>query len=493
VSVLLVEKSTKPGIEPHSSQPRRRAVESVRVNRPARTFFTLLVADVAAISAALFVGSALRHWLAHHAGAPIAGTVLPALLINLAIFTVAGLYPGVCINPVEELRRCFLSVTLSFLSLWSATFFLHDLSQSRLVYALAFLLANIFVPLLRVCARRLFCRSPWWGSQVAILGYGETGKLLMRTLSDNPQIGLRPIAVFDDSPANYKDLDPNVLHGPLSRCLQITRDHRVSYGIVCMPSLSREKLLELIDVYGQCFSHLLVIPNLVGMTSLGISAREMGGIVGLEIKLQLLRPSARLAKRALDLCITVTLAPFIALIIAIFAILIKLEDGGPVFYENERIGKEGVKFKLWKLRSMKVDADALLHEYLAAHPDQAARWALTQKLPNDPRITRVGRIIRKTSVDELPQFWNILIGQMSVVGPRPILENQIAMYGSSFELYKQVRPGVTGLWQVSGRNELSFSDRARLDKYVIQNWSVWLDLYILARTAGVVLTARGAY
>jgi lipopolysaccharide/colanic/teichoic acid biosynthesis glycosyltransferase len=142
---------------------------------------------------------------------------------------------------------------------------------------------------------------------------------------------------------------------------------------------------------------------------------------------------------------------------------------------------------------MKMDADALLHHYLAAHPGEAARWALTQKLPDDPRITRVGRFIRKTSIDELPQFWNILAGQMSVVGPRPVLESQVHMYGPSFELYKLVRPGITGLWQVSGRNDLTFGDRARLDKYVIQNWSVWLDLYILIRTAGVVLTGKGAY
>lgn len=260
-----------------------------------------------------------------------------------------------------------------------------------------------------------------------------------------------------------------------------------------MPSLSRDELLRIIDLYSACFSHVLIIPNLIGMTSLGICARELGGIVGLEVTRQLLRPSARFAKRTLDLSIAILSAPFVGALVAVCALLIKLEGPGPVFYGNERIGLHGKKFKAWKLRSMQLDGDTILARYLADNPEEALVWLTTQKLKRDPRITRVGVFLRKTSIDELPQLWNVLIGQMSVVGPRPVLEGQIAMYGPSFNLYKQVRPGITGLWQVSGRNHLTFGERVKLDKYVIQNWSVWLDLYILARTAGVVLTAKGAY
>ena len=252
-------------------------------------------------------------------------------------------------------------------------------------------------------------------------------------------------------------------------------------------------MLRLIDLYGACFSHILVIPNLIGMTSLGICAREMGGIIGLEVTRQLLRPSARFAKRTLDLAITLLLAPLVLVLIAIAALVIKLEGRGPVFYGNDRIGLHGRTFKAWKLRSMKLDGDQILDRYLAENPSLATEYHSAQKLKNDPRITRVGLFMRKTSIDELPQFFNVLIGQMSIVGPRPVLQKQIEMYGPSFSLYKQVRPGITGLWQVSGRNHLTFSERVKLDKYVIQNWSVWLDLYILARTAGVVFTGKGAY
>jgi Undecaprenyl-phosphate galactose phosphotransferase WbaP len=229
------------------------------------------------------------------------------------------------------------------------------------------------------------------------------------------------------------------------------------------------------------------------MTSLGINARDVGGIIGIEVPRNLLRPSSRLMKRALDLAMVIASAPFVLLLLAICAVLIKLE-GGPVLYANERMGYRGKKFKAWKLRSMVINGDEVLHRYLARHPEEQLQWDTTQKLQRDPRLTRIGKFIRKTSIDELPQLWNVLVGEMSIVGPRPMLESQTEMYGSQeFELYKQVRPGITGLWQISGRNHLSFAERVKLDKYVIQNWSVWLDLYILARTVTVVLTAKGAY
>ena len=251
--------------------------------------------------------------------------------MTLATFTVAGLYPGVCINPVEELRRCCFSLAVGFAAVWAATFVVRELSSSRLVYGLAFILSASLIPISRAVVRQMFCRSWWWGSQVAILGLGNSGRLLLDTLTKNPQIGLKPFAVLDDDPASYSSADPKLIRGPLSRCLEISVEHKISYGIFCMPSLPRDEMLRLIDLYGACFSHVLVIPNLIGMTSLGICAREMGGIVGLEVTRQLLRPSARFAKRSLDLAITILAAPLVAFIVAIAAILIKLEGAGPVF------------------------------------------------------------------------------------------------------------------------------------------------------------------
>jgi Undecaprenyl-phosphate galactose phosphotransferase WbaP len=466
---------------------------SITVSRPWGTIACMAISDIAAIEISLLSASVVRNMLLSSWAAPTPRTDLTALVLLLCSLAAAGLYPGVNMNPVEELRRSLYSITLGFFALWSATFLLHDLSQSRLIYVLAYLLTIGLVPLFRAFVRKIFAARPWWGSSVAILGYGVTGKYVHEALLKNPGLGLKPVAILDDDPQQYSNSDPRVTFGPLDQCIEIAHSQRIPYGVVCMPGLSRDALLNLVDRYGKCFGHLIVIPNLIGMTSLGISAREVGGVIGLEVSQKLLRPSSRLIKRCLDLVLAAALSLPVALAVSVSALFIKLEDGGPVFYGNERIGLGGKKFKAWKLRSMVTDGEEALARYLAANPDEAACWHAKQKLTRDPRLTRIGRIIRKTSIDELPQFWNVFNGEMSVVGPRPVLESQLPMYGPSFELYKQVRPGVTGLWQVSGRNHLTFSERVKLDKYVIQNWSVWLDLYILARTVNVLLSGEGAY
>lgn len=466
---------------------------SIESTRPLGTIACLASSDIAAILCSLFTASLLRGLVLSGTAAYSVRTMLAALVLVLCSLLAAGLYPGVTINPVEELRRSSLSITVAFLCLLAATFLLHDLSESRLIYVLAYVFTALLIPLFRGVTRSLFSTCSWWGSPVAILGFGTTGKRVLETLINNPSIGLKPVAVLDDNPEQYVHADPTLTRGPLSRCREITHQHRIPYGIVCMPALSRDDLLQRLDQYGSCFGHVLVIPNLIGMTSLGISAKEVGGIVGLEVKHQLLRPSSQLIKRLLDLAITVVAAPLVILLVLVFALLIKLEGKGPVFYANERIGRRGQKFRAWKLRSMVVHADEVLRQCLDTDPSLRAEWEKTQKLKRDPRLTRIGRVIRKTSIDELPQFWNVLIGEMSVVGPRPVLQSQVALYGPSFTLYRKVRPGITGLWQVSGRNHLTFAERVKLDRYVIQNWSVWLDVYILARTAAVVITAKGAY
>src|SRR6185312_3332233 len=400
---------------------------------------------------------------------------------------------GVCENPVEELRRTFCSVSLAFTCVGASSFFLHDISQSRLTFLFGWMLTTALIPAVRSFVRSAFANRPWWGSPVAILGAGLTGKRLLNTLRDDSRIGLRPVAVLDDNPDQYAGISGRLITGPLSRSLDLSRDHRISYAIICMPGLSRKDLLQLMDKYGHCFGHVMVVPNLIGMASLGLNVKEIGGVIGLEVTQKLLLPGPRFAKRALDLMLTLAAAPLVLLIVAVAMLLIKLESEGPVLLANERIGMNGRKFKAWKLRSMVVNGDDVLDAHFAKHPEDLPQWQATQKLKKDPRVTRVGRIIRKTSIDELPQLWNVLIGEMSVVGPRPMLESQVAMYGPAFESYKRVRPGITGLWQISGRNHLTFAERARLDAYTIRNWSVWLDVYILIRTVWVVLTAHGAY
>ena len=198
-------------------------------------------------------------------------------------------------------------------------------------------------------------------------------------------------------------------------------------------------------------------------------------------------------KRACDVAAALALLVFCAPLMAAVAVAIKAQDGGPVLFRHTRCGRGGESFGLWKFRTMRLDAAERLASLLEEDPEAEAEWTRTRKLRRDPRVTRLGRLLRKSSLDELPQLVNIIAGQMSVVGPRPVMADELAGYGAARGAYEAVRPGVTGLWQVSGRNDLSFEARVVLDAAYVRDWSLMRDLAILARTVPVVLTARGAY
>jgi Undecaprenyl-phosphate galactose phosphotransferase WbaP len=207
----------------------------------------------------------------------------------------------------------------------------------------------------------------------------------------------------------------------------------------------------------------------------------------------LLQPRARLVKRILDVT-TASLLLLVALPFAmVIAVAIRLETPGPVFFGHTRIGRNRRNFRLWKFRSMVADADATLNRYLEQHPERRAEWVETHKLKDDPRVTRVGRVLRRSSLDELPQLWNVLRGDMSMIGPRPIVEAETRKYGAALPLYLAALPGLTGLWQVSGRTDTSYQRRVDLDCEYIRDWSLWVDLRVLASTVRVVLLGHGAY
>jgi Undecaprenyl-phosphate galactose phosphotransferase WbaP len=197
--------------------------------------------------------------------------------------------------------------------------------------------------------------------------------------------------------------------------------------------------------------------------------------------------------RVLDISLILFAAPYILAVFLVIMVLIVLDSEGPIFYRQSRIGRYGRKFYVYKFRTMVQNADQVLQTYLENSAELKAEWLATHKLKKDPRVTRVGAILRKLSVDELPQLWNVLNGEMSLIGPRPIVEQEIEKYGKCFDLYIQVRPGLTGLWQVSGRSDTSYERRVELDQYYILNRSLKLDLQIILKTIGVVLGGKGAY
>ncbi|HMH16097.1 MAG TPA: sugar transferase [Edaphobacter sp.] len=201
----------------------------------------------------------------------------------------------------------------------------------------------------------------------------------------------------------------------------------------------------------------------------------------------------RVIKRCADVLLVLISMPLTLLTLGIVSVMVMLSSPGPILYSHRRIRKSGAFFSMWKFRTMCVNSAEVLEEYLAQNPKARTEWNETHKLRNDPRITPIGLFLRRYSLDELPQLWNVLVGQMSLVGPRPIVAAEVEKYGDSFRCYCRVKPGLTGLWQVSGRSELTYDERVALDCEYVQRWSLWNDLKILSKTFSSVINQDGAF
>lgn len=473
----------------------RPALSVLRVStRSAPTVAVTIMIDLLALGAAGLVSFWVRLLLHGNFEPTLYWQLLPVSGLFIVAYAASGLYPGVAMSPVDELRRVSVSTSLVYFVLGSTVFLQREGEvYFRGIFLMSWLLSIVLVLAGRALSHHLFARQPWWGYPVIVLGAGKTGEMVVRTLQRRPRIGLKPVALLDDDPEKHGSLMGIPVLGGLELAPTIAKARHIPYAIVAMPGVPRDRLLNLLEQYGQTFAHLLIIPDLFGFSSLWVAAKDMGGILGLEVRQQLLLPGPRLVKFLIDRLTTLMGGLLILPLFVLIAVLIRLDSPGPIFYRQSRIGQNGQVFKAWKFRSMVQNADAALKDYLDKHPELREDWELNQKLRNDPRVTRIGRFLRRTSLDELPQLWNILRGEMSLVGPRPIITEEIERYGDKFSLYTKVTPGLTGLWQVSGRNNLPYEERVNLDAYYVRNWSVWLDVYILIRTVWVVISSEGAY
>jgi len=462
--------------------------------RSVSTAAPLVVADVIGFVAAAYISVMVRYIFGGQFEPILYWSLWPLLGAVIVMYGLARLYPGVGLSPVEELRRLVLTTTLFYLALAAVIFlFREGTTYSRGIFLMAWPLSLAGVWLSRLLIRQVVAPYSWWGFPVLILGAGRTGALVIRTLKRQPGLGLKPIAVLDDDPKKQGDIESVPVLGKLAIAPFIARDRQISYAIVAMPGVPRTKLLGILERYGHMFPHLLIIPDLFGLSSLWVGATDMGGILGLEIRQSLLLYGPRLTKMILDYGLTLLLGLCTLPLLLVIMLAVKLDSPGPIFYGHYRLGRRGRPFTAWKFRSMVTNADAVLRQHLEANHLMREEWEHERKLKSDPRITRVGRFLRRTSLDELPQLWNVLRGDMSLVGPRPIVDEEIGHYAEKYELYKRVHPGITGLWQVSGRNDVTYAERVNLDAYYVRNWSVWLDIYILLRTIWVVMIGDGAY
>ena len=200
-----------------------------------------------------------------------------------------------------------------------------------------------------------------------------------------------------------------------------------------------------------------------------------------------------IVKRTFDIAAALSAIIFLSPLLILLALLVKVTDRGPAFYGHTRIGRNGSHFKCLKFRTMVQNGAEVLDAHLRDNPAARAEWESTRKLKDDPRVTRVGNVLRKLSLDELPQLFNILRGEMSVVGPRPVVSDELEKYGASVHSYLCARPGLTGLWQISGRNDVSYARRVQFDHFYVENWSLAFDLLIIIRTLPAVISSRGTY
>jgi len=422
--------------------------------------------------------------------------LIPYLVIAALIFQVTGLYAN-GMSPVQELQRLTIATSVVFLALAALSFFLRDADNySRLSYGLGWVLAIMIVPLGRELTRMLFVRTGLFGEPVVVIGYGPSGYEIAEYLVDNPKSGLYPVVVVDRRTQD-RGTPPRV---PVIRSADILEHPEmievfkgIQTAILVTNEINDEFMDMIVEERVLQFRHLIVITNSRYISSLWIRPYEIGEMLGLEIGQNLLSVWQRAVKRLIDLALILIALPFVIPLFLIIALLIVIDSPGNVFYHQKRLGQKNRYFKMWKFRTMHADADEKLKSYLDANPDLKAEWEATHKLKKDPRITRVGRFLRKFSLDEFPQLINVVKGEMSLVGPRPIVQDEVQFYGKLFPMYCEVLPGMTGLWQISGRSDTSYVSRVHLDEYYVRNWSIWLDYFILTRTGLVVLLGKGSY
>ena len=353
--------------------------------------------------------------------------------------------------------------------------------------------STIILLSMRGIVHRFLHKTGLGGIPTVVYGSGSTGRLLIDRIQGSIRTGYVPVLILDDEAdgiEEYRGIP--VIHdtalGP-----ELVRRYNIKMAVVAMPKLDSRRLKVLLDNSVSAFRYNVIIPDFFNVTNIWMTVRDFDGILGFVTSHRLKMPWNLGIKRFMDLFIVI-IGGFVILPVLLFiSLLIKISSPGPVLYGHKRLGKDGKPFTAYKFRSMVMDAGERLQELLESDPERREEWEKNHKLKNDPRITVIGKFLRRTSIDEFPQLINILKGEMSLTGPRPVTEAEIKKYGDDFNRIFSVKPGLTGIWQVSGRSDSDYAARISYDTYYLQSWSVWLDIWVIYKTFGAVIWGRGAY
>jgi exopolysaccharide biosynthesis polyprenyl glycosylphosphotransferase len=395
---------------------------------------------------------------------------------------------------IDEVSRVGYATAAGIALMMAFTFFFRPLAFSRLLLVWALVFIILFLAAARSMRRlilELLYRRGIGVDKALIIGSGEVGRSVIRTLLARPDLGYQAIGYLDEGVSENNVGSGRIPHLGSWTELEKTlhRETELATVFIAMPSYMHEHVEEIVAVCHVNDVQARVVPDLFQLSLNRVEFNNMAGIPMFSAREVRIGPVGQTVKRLLDLAIVIVLAIPAGLVTVITVAAIKLESTGPAFFFQERVGYRGKPFRMAKFRSMVVDADE----------QKAALEALNEasgpifKIRDDPRLTRVGRVIRRLSLDELPQLYNVLVGDMSLVGPRPPLADEVGRYQPWHMQRLAARGGITGLWQVSGRSDLTFDEQCLLDIYYIENWSLALDLRIMLQTVPHILFGRGAY
>ncbi len=463
--------------------------------------WSIMLFDVAVINLALFLAYVLRYrlqWLKEVAfDAP-----LQSYLLFWAVFSVSVpmmLLADGAYNHwrgrdwLDHTYRVVNAVAKAAVMVMALTFFLQPLVYSRLLILEAGIMMVIFLSLARATAIAVqsYLRRRGVGvMRVVIVGAGEVGRRVMRNIVARPDLGYQIVGYVDDNPVKgegeigrFKGL------GAVDNLAGVIDSETVDEVIITLPWTYHRRIL---TVLRECRRHEIearIVPDFFQMSLSQVAVSDLGGVPLIGVQEIAFSQSALLFKRAMDVCGSVILLIVGAPIFAVIALAIKLDSSGPVFFRQERVGEKGRRFMIYKFRSMRQGAENELAQLKKLNEADGPLF----KIRRDPRLTRVGNFLRRTSLDELPQLINVLQGDMSLVGPRPPIPAEVEKYQAWHRKRLEVPPGMTGLWQVSGRSDLTFDEMVLLDLYYVEHWSPWLDITIMLRTIPQVLLGDGAY
>lgn len=388
----------------------------------------------------------------------------------------------------ETMQRTFYAVLYSEIFCIIALYVFKSsnyLSRSYIVifFMISFLSLYLFRQLLvKTCNRLNILKTP-----VIFVGNGKATEDIIYFTNHNNCFGIKVADIVEE----IKDIN-QLRKNIITKIEQL----KVKTIIIAIPNLEKSKLLDLVEDIQPLVRNLMFVPNTVGIPVINLEVKKIyeSNMLLLSIRNNLAKKTNRRIKRIFDIVFSLLTMVIIIPVSIIVMILIMIESPGaaPIF-KHYRVGRGGTLFPCYKFRSMVPNAKEKLQEYLKNNPEAKIEWDKYFKLKNDPRITKIGKIIRKTSIDELPQFINVLKGEMSWVGPRPIIKDEIHYYGKYIKDYYAVLPGITGMWQVSGRSEIGYKDRVSLDVWYVRNWSIWIDITLILKTIKTVLFRKGAY